>query len=868
MNNLSDTAIRTEELFNWFFEGHNERPQNLLVILDTCYSGKGSGQAATLAAASKGTSFDDAEDGMCVIASARPNDEAGDGHFVDALLAVTKDTALGDRSQKYVHPDDLVEKINDWFKDKELAQRAETDKVAARRMPRFIINSNYRSGLAGLVLSDEAHWDPKARGAEHITEVGWYFTGRHAALQQLVEFLVAKKSDRRARVVTGGPGSGKSAVLARLVTCAHATTRKQMEASGALDGAPEDTLAPPGSIDVPIHARGQSIEQVASAIADACGFSDSDPTAVLKALATERPKPLAVVVDALDEAQKPEELDEKFLRPLAELPTVRLIVGSRMPREDTPPLAERAEILNLDKPEYFDEGDIIEYVRRRLRRIDPPSPYLNVPEDTVLQIAHAVAHKAQKSFLFARFVTRRLADAKQAIDTKRAGWDEQLPSDLSEAFEQDLKRFPDAQRRRFQDLLVPLAYSKGRGLPHDIWRRLASSIARSEFTDHDIGELKKIAGYYIIEDVEQERSVYRLFHEEFAAYLRNETRDLDIDGTIANALIKIAAQGKRRPQWDHVNQPYILTYLAGHAANVNGLLDKLVVDPNYLIHADPSNLMAALEIQTPKPPASDRAQEFKDVYLLGQHNLRRTQKPEERAAYLELTAHEQQASRATNAFRTLSHRNLWQPLWASTKPKAVHITLEGHRGDVHAVALGERKDGRRSSSPAATTKRCGCGTWSRASRLGEPLTGHGEPVDARWRSASGGRPVIVSGSGDHTVRVWDLESGEPVLAASRGTHRRGVRGGGGRARRPRRSSSPAAATRRCGCGTWSGRAGRPPLTGHTGGVCAVAVGERDGRHGHRLRQRRRDGAGVGPGLGRPAWATRSPATRRRVMRWR
>jgi hypothetical protein len=26
-----------------------------------------------------------------------------------------------------------------------------------------------------------------------------------------------------------------------------------------------------------------------------------------------------------------------------------------------------------------------------------------------------------------------------------------------------------------------------------------------------------------------------------------------------------------------------------------------------------------------------------------------------------------------------------------------------------------------------------------------------------------GRPVIVSGSGEETGRVWDLESGEPVL---------------------------------------------------------------------------------------------------------
>ncbi len=42
-----------------------------------------------------------------------------------------------------------------------------------------------------------------------------------------------------------------------------------------------------------------------------------------------------------------------------------------------------------------------------------------------------------------------------------------------------------------------------------------------------------------------------------------------------------------------------------------------------------------------------------------------------------------------------------------------------------------------------------------------PLTGHDGPVHAVAVAKRQGRPVIVSGSGDGTVRVWDLESGEP-----------------------------------------------------------------------------------------------------------
>ena len=67
--------------------------------------------------------------------------------------------------------------------------------------------------------------------------------------------------------------------------------------------------------------------------------------------------------------------------------------------------------------------------------------------------------------------------------------------------------------------------------------------------------------------------------------------------------------------------------------------------------------------------------------------------------------------------------------------------------------------------------------------VGDPFTAHG-PV---WAVAVGeldGRPIVVSGSADGTVRIWDLGTGDPV----------GV-----------------------------------PFTGHTDWVLAVAVGELDGR---------------------------------------
>ena len=127
------------------------------------------------------------------------------------------------------------------------------------------------------------------------------------------------------------------------------------------------------------------------------------------------------------------------------------------------------------------------------------------------------------------------------------------------------------------------------------------------------------------------------------------------------------------------------------------------------------------------------------------------------------------------------------------------------------------------SSPAAATGRCGCGTWPPATPVGDPFTGHGGWVQAVAAAELDGRPVVISGGSDGTVRVWDLATGDPGRWPVHRPRRRGARGGGRGAGRPAR--------------------------------------------GH-LRQRRRDGAGVGPGHRRPRSVIRSPATTARCSRWR
>ena len=90
------------------------------------------------------------------------------------------------------------------------------------------------------------------------------------------------------------------------------------------------------------------------------------------------------------------------------------------------------------------------------------------------------------------------------------------------------------------------------------------------------------------------------------------------------------------------------------------------------------------------------------------------------------------------------------------------------------------------------------------------------------------RDVIVSGSEDGTVRVWDAATGQPVGPPLTGHTGPVTRGGGGPGRGPRRDR-----LRRRGptVRVWDAATGQPvglPLTGHTGPVRAVAVGRAAG----------------------------------------
>ena len=689
------------------------------------------------------------------------------------------------------------------------------------------------------------HWDPRGRGVERAARPGWFFTGRRQALAELVAWLSAAPAPAdNVRVVTGGPGSGKSAVLARLVTVSDPRYRAGLPAP-LVAGDPLAGLAP-GAIDVAVHARTASPGEVVSALGAAAGTPQADLDGLIDAL-LERREAFTIVVDALDESDDPAAV-ALALRKLASETAdagVRLLAGTRPGGPDRRlitalGLSARGDdpaLVDLDTPAYLSLDDLAEYVRRRLLLTGvppvpggPDTPYRG-REALADQVANAVARAAYPTFLIGQLASRGLLLHGQPISPHDPGW-QQFPKTVAGAMDQYLATADSqAEQDRAEDLLRPLAYARGDGLPLDgtgLWLDLATALARPgrRYTLGDVAMLLDTAADYLIETViTGQAACYRLYHQALTDRLRERDqqhpRPVSAPQAIYQCLldtVPLRPDGTRK--WPAAH-PYLHSELAGHAADA-AQLTSLLDDPGFLAAADPAGLFAAL--QRPGQQTGGNAQIYRHAYP---HLTAGAGMTGVRASYLQLSARHQGA-RLADQFGQLPLRQPWAARWVRGQRPHPHYIAGRHDGWVNAVAVGVR-DGR----PVIVSGGDDRTVQVRDLQTGEPalgpLTGHDDKVSALAVGARHGRPVIVSGSWDRTVRVWDLDTGEPALGPLTG-HDDAVSAlaVGARHGRPVIVSGSWDRTVR----VWDLDTGEPalgPLTGHHGGVYAVAVGERHGR---------------------------------------
>jgi WD40 repeat protein len=655
---------------------------NLLIILDVCFAGQGGAEALLT-----GMQVEGATDKiLVVITAAHPREQVLAGDFARLFVRSVEDPATAGHEPHYMTLDAILRHIENDLERKKW-QTVSYNTLFLTHDPGFLPNPRYDTVYHGYDLAAqlqmeqdaqrredlEKFFNPRARGVHVPQEAGWNFVGRHAALRDITAWLV-DHSDQRTIVVIGDPGSGKSAVIGRL----YVLSLPDWGRAAPRQGLSGDTIPPTGSIDVAIRASNRTSKEILGALCSAARVTAETPGEFLRAMAG---KPMVAAIDAIDEALDPYELVAGVLNPLVKAGSkagFRMLLGTRSRSYSLDLLSSEADRIDLDDERYADTESMRLYAEGRLRAADG-SPYATADATTVRTVAEAIADAAGRSFLVTLITSRTQAARQVVADPTDQAWRDSLPGTAAEAMQQDLEARLGADAARARDLLRPLAYARGNGLPwEDLWAPLASLLAEKEYLDDDLIWLRQHAGSYVVEALESGRSVYRLYHAALAEYLRHGQDEKRLNAQFARFLLgHVPRAANRERAWPDAH-PYILSHLATHAAAA-GELAELILDPGYLACAAPPGLLAAFATAQDSDTRLVAA-----AYERAMHQLR-SNDIADRLSYLELAARRGRAVTLAERIKMYPVPRRWSVSWTQWPPEYPHRVLTGHRGPVREV---------------------------------------------------------------------------------------------------------------------------------------------------------------------------------------
>ena len=603
------------------------------------------------------------------------------------------------------------------------------------------------------------HWGPRARGVTLAAERGWRFRGRRTALEVVRNFLDRPIPPRGPLVVTGSPGIGKSAVVARMVTTADRGIAKQLPAE---DTAVRATI---GSVSCAVHAKGKTALEVAQVIARAASVrfpeKPEDVEHVASWLAEARNAESGrfnLVIDALDEAATPADarlIATHLVRALAETGAnlgIGVVVATR--RDDASGslfdyLQTAPVVVDLDTPALFELSDLEDYALATLRLVGderPDSPYAD--PDIAFPVAKGIAGIAKGNFL----VTGLTAREHGLFDERPVALDQLGPArSVDEALLRYVARIGAVEafgpHLSAQDALTVLAFAEAPGFTVELWAKGIEALHETRLEPVVLRRFARSgAASFLVQGFEGSGApTFRLFHQALNDSLLGERAKEGARATDEAALTR-AFLDLARQNWDRA-PAYIARSLVGHAHRGH-VVDTLLLDDEYLLRADLYRLRsAALEA------VSGRARRRQRLIALTPPAA--TADPATRAAMFSVT---DAVERLEVGLASTVAGQPYRARWAQTAPSSELARLEGHTGWVHALAavpVGDRV--LLASVGAYGTVRL----WDPAS--GEErarLEGHTDKVQALAAVPVGDRVLLASGSDDGTVRLWDPASGE------------------------------------------------------------------------------------------------------------
>ncbi|MEV5439951.1 WD40 repeat domain-containing protein [Streptomyces sp. NPDC052682] len=796
--------------------------QRLLVIVDACYAGDGAADVLAqtakshlvAAAAARGDQRRHWKS-LAVLCAARSGEEADDGAFARTLSAVLasatgQDRLLAGERPEFIHLSDVVREINRELAGQGLPQRADLavihdDGTGFLPNPRHVAGLSDDLDLAEQRVASEQHrlrqrelaehFGPRGAGAHGPEETGHYFTGRTAVLTRLARWLRGE-SERDVRLfqVTGGPGTGKSSVLGRLVTRSDPTARHTI---------PDETVVvstdvPPGTIDLAVHAAGKRLPDVLSALGDALGVPAGGPTDVVTGLKS-LGRSFTLVIDALDEAStnvrayEAESIAAFLQQATAQAPRFRVLLGARpevLPDDDAQDTVARVD---LDDPRWISRWDIVDYAARLLSAPHGPGSSSGLPGEPVERAAWEIGRVTFPNYLVTRIIARALADPGRTFwAADPAEWASLLPAPVGE-------QGPTQRHRRayrgigpaflwarnvqlsperiplYRAVLTALAYRQGAGLPlAGVWTAVAGALYGEPVSEKQITEIlaTDAAAAYVTETMDGHgRSVYRLYHQALVDNLRSghengvteylaaqpgywgvvhsrQVRRIIASGVYEALAGSVCRTSQGARDW-HDADPYLLDHLMAHAAAA-GRADELLVDAGFLVHARADAVAPFLQ-RAGSPDAVRAARVYRAS--LGRH---RDADPDTRRFLLALDATRLEDHELADRLRRPTPSPLPWPVWNTASPRP---------GLLRSIDAGARAltvlPGLPLAAVADAEGMVRCWNLDDGQPLVELAPCESGAVTALAATLHQERVVLITGHGNGDVRVWDLSDDVP-----------------------------------------------------------------------------------------------------------
>jgi WD40 repeat protein len=660
----------------------------------------------------------------------------------------------------------------------------------------------------------EQYWLARASGRTDDDDPGWYFSGRQTLMQALVEFV---HDGAGVLVVTGAAGSGKSALLARLVTLSDPLFISRF--ADMVETVPAPLRPQRGAVDAAVLARGKSslavIEDLLAALgADNVGGEPPLQT-LLDRVASVRAEvlsPVTLVIDGLDEAQEPTTCLSDVIAPLARLraadggPAVRLVLGMRSSAQDVGDgkLQDAAadqllgflhtvlqagmgesrvplDLLRTDGAQTAD--DITTYVEMVLQATES-SPYAGHGA-AAAEAAAVVAQAVTPSFLDARLAAAQLRAQSVQQDIHDPIWRGRLLAGTTALLGSDLRQVAEDQDISLPLLLAVLratAFAQGAGLPWaEVWPAVAAAVLGpaappADEIDAVIRTVRhsRLVGYLATGE-EDGRITYRPAHQRVTEVLLTEPGLVAVD-PLAGIPEAWAAELADTQPVEQIHRaiaeacarlaeeggrlaphPYVRRHTVAHA-ELGGTLDDSIMPVELAVWESSGSLRGRLGL--PLPVGDPKRRVLTSAGLIEPYLDESVDAPSRFSSLsFHLAAHDDQDGQGLLP-ASLAPARAFGPrlrtLWGGWQART--NVVASPVGRVHALCSLVTVDGRQL---LAASTRYGIGVWDNTT--GQQLTHIDTGVAHSLTVAQGtsGRPFLVA-AGPRSAGVFDPLSGRQL----------------------------------------------------------------------------------------------------------